>query len=75
MRVAKSTVVGSQADWNGSQATMAHSDGYLWITPVQYSGLDVDDLDKLSCRLISPARIMQWMMSGSTTSYFTVLQL
>ena len=38
---------------------MAFDDGYLWISPSELS-----EGDKLTCHLVSPARIQQWIISG-----------
>ena len=38
---------------------MAFDDGYLWVSPSELS-----EGDKLTCHLVSPARIQQWIITG-----------
>ena len=46
-------------EWGYRRSEMNFVDGYMYIQPIEYR-----NDDKLSCKLISPARILQWFMSG-----------
>jgi len=45
-------------DWNDATVDMRMESGFLKITPAQFQ-----DEDELNCKIVSPARIMQWILS------------
>merc|ERR1711962_1832409 len=47
-------------EWNDSKADMYMSDGFLNIATAEFN-----DDDELNCKLVSPARIMQWILSDA----------
>ena len=46
-------------DWNDATVDMRMESGFLKIAPAQFQ-----DEDELNCKIVSPARIMQWILSG-----------
>ena len=46
-------------EWTDSKAEMYMESGFMNIGTAQFT-----DNDELNCKIISPARIMQWILSG-----------
>lgn len=46
-------------EWNDATVDMYMESGFLNIATAQF-----EDGDELNCKVISPARIMQWILSG-----------
>ena len=46
-------------EWNDSKAKMYMESGFMNIATSQF-----EDSDEINCKVVSPARIMQWILSG-----------
>ena len=45
--------------WNDANVEMYMESGFMNIATAQF-----EDEDELNCKVVSPARIMQWILSG-----------
>ena len=46
-------------EWNDAKVEMYMESGFMNIATAQF-----EDEDELNCKVVSPARIMQWILSG-----------